>query len=113
MRQGTEAVRLFEYGKVFFSQGEGRLGPGGHHGRRSRLRFRRTGGLDLFRAPGGLLRHQGGAVEDLVEGLGLKETGFSRIDPPEYKPGTGALLTVAGREVGRLGQIDDKVCRGL
>ncbi len=112
LRQGTEAVRLFEYGKVFFSLGEGRLaqedtmvggvvcGSGEPAGWTSS--GRRVDFYDIK-----------GAVEDLVEGLGLKETGFSRIDPPEYKPGTGALLTVAGREVGRLGQIDDKVCRAF
>lgn len=112
LRQGTETVRLFEYGKVFFSRGRGKLaqedtmiggvicGAGEPQGWTSQGRQ-----ADFYDIKG--------IVEDLLEGLGLGEAEFARVERPEMESGSAALATLQGRKLGVLGRVSDKVLAGF
>ena len=107
LRRGSDAVRLFEYGKVFFPKGKGELAQedtrigGVVCGSGEPLGWASSGRqVDLYDIKG--------IVEDLIEGLGLKGAAFSRQDSPELRPGTGALVTLKDREAGWFGRISDQ-----
>ena len=112
LRQGAETVRLFEYGKVFFSRGQGKLAQ----------EDTRVGGVVCGTGEPSGWTSSGrqvdfydikGIVEDLIEGLGLGEASFGRVERPELESGSGALAAMGDRELGTLGRIRDEVLAGL
>ena len=92
---GAEPVALFEIGRVYL--------PDGNRVADERIR---VGVIDQR----GFMRAKG-AVERVLQTLRL-EHAFGRADDWPFVPGRGAVVAAAGRDVGRVGELDPSELRG-
>jgi phenylalanyl-tRNA synthetase beta chain len=105
---GTRNVRLFEIGKCFIKSGNDRPTE------IERLALVATGArneadwqaastrLDFYDLKG--------AVETLIESLGLPEVEIAPLDEISYlQPGRAAIISLGGEEIGRMGQLHPRV----
>ncbi len=112
LRHRTEAVRLFEWGVVFFPQKTGEL---------PREECRLAGLIAGLREPVGWtgtgqkvdLWDVKGLVEYVIRILGPHELVFEPTTAPEYLDGTAARVLAGGLDLGRLGRLDPELLRAF
>jgi phenylalanyl-tRNA synthetase beta chain len=112
--QQTDTLRLFEIGKTFFNTDANALPDevemlaGLITGNRTRQTwYAKKQPVDFFDLKG--------AIEDLLEALGIKEAIFTRIDEaacPYFEPGYGAKIHKQG-DIGVLGKLSHPVLRSF
>jgi phenylalanyl-tRNA synthetase beta chain len=112
--QQTDTLQLFEIGKIFFNTGANALPDevemlaGLITGNRTRQTwYGKKQPMDFFDLKG--------AIEDLLEGLGIEEVMFTRIDEaacPYFEPGFGAKIHKQG-DIGVLGKLSHPVLRSF
>lgn len=112
--QQTDTLQLFEIGKTFFNTGANALPDevemlaGLITGSRTRQTwYGKKQPMDFFDLKG--------AIEDLLEGLGIEEVMFARIDEsscPYFEPGFGARIHKQG-DIGVLGKLSHPVLRSF
>ncbi|MEW6664268.1 MAG: phenylalanine--tRNA ligase subunit beta [Thermodesulfobacteriota bacterium] len=111
--QGEKDLRLFEWGRVFASRGKEEL-PQERYlvaavmtglARRKEW-FSEENAADFYDIKG--------AVEGLLNALGLKGVGFHRpeLPPPGYHPERCAAVTVSGSTAGTSGEVSPEVMEG-
>ncbi|MBN2124848.1 MAG: phenylalanine--tRNA ligase subunit beta, partial [Deltaproteobacteria bacterium] len=111
--RGEEDLKLFEWGRVFFSRGKDELPQ-----ERPSLAAVLTGascGKEWYReARDADFFDIKGILEGLLRGLGLQKIRFSRGEtPPYYRPEVSARAHLGGVPVGCVGQIADGVLAGF
>jgi phenylalanyl-tRNA synthetase beta chain len=112
VRRQMPDVRLFEIGRVYESQGAGKLAL-----EETRVAIAITG----LRAPrswfAGKARGDAhdvrGAVETVVEALGRGDVGVDVTDAPYLEEGRGATIVVAGAPVGVVGEVHPAIQRAF
>jgi phenylalanyl-tRNA synthetase beta chain len=105
LHHGTRDVRLFEFGKCFYRQGDGerpveieRLALAGTGARNAHDWRDASARLDFYDVKG--------AVEAVAEGLGLAGLAcLAKTDRPYLHPGRAAVIMLGDREVGLVGQL--------
>lgn len=112
--QQTDTLQLFEIGKIFFNTGANALPDevemlaGLITGSRTRQTwYGKKQPMDFFDLKG--------AIEDLLEGLGIEAVMFTRIDEaacPYFEPGFGAKIHKQG-DIGVLGKLSHPVLRSF
>jgi phenylalanyl-tRNA synthetase beta chain len=105
---GTRNVRLFEIGKCFIKSGNDRpteierlalIATGARNEADWQAASTRLDFYDLK-----------GAVETLIESLGLPEVEIAPLDEISYlQPGRAAIISLGGEEIGRMGQLHPRI----
>ncbi|HMV46933.1 MAG TPA: phenylalanine--tRNA ligase subunit beta [Blastocatellia bacterium] len=104
-------VRMFEIGKCFFDEGEERPRETEHlalvaTGARNEFDWQAANArLDFFDVKG--------AVESIATAMGLPPLDFTAVETiASLHPGRAALISVAGKRVGQIGQLHPRVAAG-
>lgn len=113
LRHGAEAVRLFEWGTVFFPRGTDRDLPreeakigGVLYGPREPVSWASVKDEVDF-------HDLKGVVEELLSGLGLKGALYRPVERPEYVPGAAAEVLLGEAVVGTLGRLSTTVTKAF
>ncbi len=108
LRHRREAIRIFEWGAVFFPRGRDEL-PKEEH----RLAALISGPPDpaAWYAARRVVDFWDikGVLEKMLNSLGIKQAIYQKASRPELKPGAAAEALVGDESLGFLGQMDDQV----
>jgi phenylalanyl-tRNA synthetase beta chain len=110
--RGVHDVKLYELGRVYLPEADARNPSGAlawpaHEPRRLGLVLagaRRAKSWNGGGEPSDFFDLKG-AVEDVLEALGVAEVRFAPVTDPALHPASASALVVAGRPAGRLGQV--------